>query len=121
MAIDFKIKKLICEPKDVWTLCQQLEQLWVSAVLKAVGIPQSKIDAKIEGSLSNRSWRDYLLLHFRVNIFKNLQTKQVDVFKIDENIKSIHIASWTCPTIVRVKESPTKIHCELNLKYWQLV
>ena len=121
MAIDFKVKKVLCETFKVVETIAQLEQLWIESCLKSVGVPQIMMDQKTSGAIDNKYWREYLILNFKLNIYKQLHRNKVEIHRINENTgASILIGEWSNPELVKVKKGNT-IHCELILKYWQLV
>lgn len=118
----FTVKAVVCDISKVNSTIEDMESRWLNALLSRLSIPKLMLDKKVAGQLSNPQWRDYLFSTYGINIYRNLETKEVSVFKYseatDENIK---VAEWSMPEIVRVKELKGKSHCKLNLKYWQII
>lgn len=121
MENEFKVKKVLCDPGALQKTIHELETKWVEALLLRARVPKIMIDKKTSGQIGNAEWRDYLISNFGINIFFDLDTKMVSVFKYNNNLASnTKVGEWYKPEITK-KKGGSKYHCEVRLKYWQLI
>lgn len=122
MSAGFKTKTVVCDISEVNSTINGLEALWLNALLGRLKVPKLMLEKKVSAKLDNHQWREYLFGTHGLNIYKNLETKEVTVFKYNEATEdNIKVAEWSMPEIVRVKEMVGKSHCKLVLKYWQII
>ena len=120
-ARDFKVKTILCDTNKVAETVQDAETTWIESMLLKSRVPKIMLKKKQRNELGNSQWRDFLFDQFRLNIFKHLSTKKVGVYKYDDSKeKNILVGEWSQPEVIRIKKG-SKAHCELRLKYWQII
>ena len=108
-----------CESNDLNIAIDEAEEKWLTALLLKLKVPKPVLKKRKAGEWSNGKWRDILFNNYQINIYKNLSTSLVTVYKystkVDENVK---VGEWKAPEVIRLKG---KGKCKLRLKCWQLV
>jgi hypothetical protein len=118
---DFKVKTILCDVDKVLETVSSAETTWLESMLLKSRVPKVMLRKKQRDEVGNSQWRDYLFNQFRLNIFKNLSTKKVGVYRYDDSDeKNIQIGEWSPPEVIRIKTG-SKSHYELRLKYWQII
>ncbi len=120
-ADKFGIKRVTCETDKIHNTIKETEEKWLTSLLIRASIPKIILKKRQAGELSNQQWRDHLFNTYGMNIYKNLNTSQTQVFKYNsQSEKNVLIGEWTQPEIVYIKIGRSKT-CELRLKYWQII
>lgn len=121
-AEQFSVKSVVCDISKTNSVIQDMEHRWLQSLLTRLNVPKLMLSKRLAGDLSNPQWRDYLFGTYGINIYRNLETKEITVFKYSEATEdNIKVAEWSMPEIIRVKEKDGKSHCKLSLKYWQII
>jgi hypothetical protein len=118
---EFNVRRVLCDTHRVTEVEEQVEGQWLEALLLRSQVPKLMLKRKYANRMGNAQWRDYLFDQFQLNIYKNLSTKQVKVYKWRESTnENILVGEWSRPEVVRKKQG-RKTHCELRLRYWHIV
>lgn len=118
---NFSAKRIACDTNKVHAMIEAAEEQWLDSLLYRISVPKIIVRKKKAGDMSNADWRDYLFNTFGLNIFKNLDTKTVKVFKYNvQREENTQVAEWLLPEVVYMKVGNSK-KCELRLRYWQIL
>lgn len=121
---EFKVKRILCDTSDVHVKTKEIEGQWVEALLTRAGVPELLVRRRLDGRTSNINWRHYLFDKFHLDVLKDRGLGKVRVVKYmdgDRDGRVETIAEWSKPEVVRINKRGQKPHCELKLKYWQLI
>lgn len=115
----FSDKTILCNQEDVHKVIAETAEKWTSSILIRAGANPQQIDAILNNdNYGKRAFIDYLLVDAHLSAIKYID--RVEVKKYIEGKKDIIIGIWKTPEVIRIREG-NKIHCQINLKYWQLL
>jgi len=124
MENEFKVKKLLCDLKDLHVKTDEMESQWLEALLLRIGIPSLILKRRESNKMDNQQWRHYLFDSFNIEIHKSIESKQVEVVQHmqgDREGETEIIAEWSKPGVTKFNKRGERPYYELRLKYWQLV
>ena len=118
---EFNIRRVLCDTHQVLQTVEDVEGQWLEAILLRSDVPKLMLKNKYANRMGNSQWRDYLFEYFQLNIYKNLGSKRVRVYKWQDGTQeNTLIGEWSKPEVVRIKQG-RNTHCELRLRYWHIV
>lgn len=115
----FDTKVVRCAPEKIYQVRDEYRDKWIVALLRRMEVNPKAIDRIQNDPLySKRAWRSELFYKHGLKVTK--YPDKIEVKRHAAEYDDLVLGEWREPEIIHVKQGK-KHHCELHLKYWQLI